>query len=114
MNNNLSERFLDFGVYAIKRVQSLGKSFTEVHIGGQLIRSATSAGANYEEGCAAESRPDFIHKLQISLKELRETLYWIKLLKRTISVDEKSFDILFKESDELCRIIAKSITTAKQ
>lgn len=71
--NNLSERLLDFGVNAIKLARRLNKTATGRHIAGQLTRSGTSAGANYEEACGAESRLDFIHKLQVSLKELRES-----------------------------------------
>jgi four helix bundle protein len=53
------------------------------HIGGQLTGSGTSAGANYEEACGAERRADFIHRLQVVLKELRESFYWLCLIKKT-------------------------------
>jgi len=72
----ISECPLDFASGIIKLVNGLKKTDIERHIGLQLARSATSAGANYEEACGAESRADFIHKLQIVLKELRESLYW--------------------------------------
>ena len=83
------------------------------HIGGQLVRSATSCGANYEEVCAAESRADFLHKMQVVLKELRESLYWLKLLKRTGPASDDHLQPLLKETDELVKIFAKSIITAK-
>ena len=60
---NLSERLLDFAVNIIKLTAQLNKTATGRHVGGQLMRSGTSSGANYEEGCGAESRVDFIHKL---------------------------------------------------
>jgi len=60
---NISERLLDFAAKIIKLVVALGKTNVGRHIGSQLLRSATSAGANYEEACGAESRADFIHKL---------------------------------------------------
>jgi four helix bundle protein len=79
------------------------------------MRSATSAGANYEEACGAESRSDFIHKMQIVLKEMRESLYWLKLINRSNLAKNSSTDLkdLLKEATELANIIAKSIITAK-
>jgi four helix bundle protein len=64
--DNLSERLLNFGADIIKLVVRLNKTAVGRHIGGQLIRLATSAGANYEEVCGAESRADFVHKLQVA------------------------------------------------
>ena len=78
---DLSERFLEFGAIIVKLALRLNKNAVERHIGLQLLRSATSSGANYQEACAAESRADFVHKMQIVLKELRESLYWLKLIK---------------------------------
>jgi len=77
------------------------------------MRSATSCGANYEEACAAESRADFVHKMQIVLKELRESRYWLKLLNRVGISSDISLPSLLKESDELIKIFAKSVITAK-
>jgi four helix bundle protein len=79
-NYDLSERLLNFSVEAIKLTGSLIKTYAERHVGQQLLRSATSAGANYEEACGAESRADFVHKLQVANKELKESKYWLKLL----------------------------------
>lgn len=78
------------------------------------MRSSTSAGANYEEACGAESRADFIHKLQIVLKELRESLFWLRIVKRAALAPEALSDPLLQEADELAGIIAKSIITAKR
>jgi four helix bundle protein len=80
MKNVLSERLLDFGVEIIRMVEKIRSNYAGRQIIGQLIRSSTSAGANYEEACGAESRSDFVHKLQIVLKELRESLYWLQLI----------------------------------
>jgi four helix bundle protein len=77
------------------------------------MRASTSAGANYQEACGAESKADFIHKMQIVLKELKECLYWIKLTKRAELIDENEVKILLNESEELVKIIAKSVITAK-
>ncbi len=81
--------------------------------GLQLARSATSAGANYEEACSAESRADFIHKMQIVLKELRESLYWMRLIEKTNLATPSKLLPLSQEASELASIIAKSIVTAK-
>ena len=110
----MSERFLDFASGAIKVVALSEKNNIGRHIGGQLLRSATSCGANYEEACGAESRQDFVHKLQIVLKELRESLYWLKLLERATVVPESALIIVMREAQELSAIIGESIVTVKE
>jgi four helix bundle protein len=70
---NLSDRLLSFAASIIRLTLLLSKTVAGRHIAGQILRSSTSCGANYEEACGAESRADFIHKMQIVLKELRET-----------------------------------------
>ena len=112
-NTNLSERFLDFAVDIIKVTAKLKSTDVGRHIGNQLMRSTTSSGANYEEACGAESKADFIHKMQIVLKELRESLFWLKLLRRVNLTDDKEVQVLMVETDELTRIVAKSVITAK-
>jgi four helix bundle protein len=77
------------------------------------MRSATSSGANYEEACAAESKADFIHKMQVVLKELRESLYWLKLMKKSGIASNVDLQLSISEADELVRIVAKSVITAK-
>jgi len=69
---DLGERLLEYGARIIKLVESLPNTVVGRRVGDQLLRSGTSAGANYEEAQGAESKDDFIHKLQIALKELRE------------------------------------------
>jgi four helix bundle protein len=106
---------LKFGVGIMKLEKWLCKSWSGRHIYGQLFRAGTSAGANYEEARAGESMADFIHKMQIVLKELRESKYWLKLLiaaKLNPSEDE-TLKSLLSESQELTAITAKSILTAK-
>ena len=112
--NELSERCEGFAAEVIKGIAKIQRNFAGRHIAGQLIRSATSAGANYEEACGAESRQDFIHKLQIVLKELRESLFWIRVsLKADLLAMEAACPLL-KEGHELANIIAKSVVTAKR
>jgi four helix bundle protein len=114
LTNNLSERLLTFAADVMKLVSLLSKTYAGRHVGGQLFHSATSAGANYEEACGAESRADFVHKLQIVLKELKETRYWLLLIKKSELIKTPSLDHLIQEAGELSRIIAKSVVTAKK
>ena len=111
--NELSERLLGFASLVIKLVAKLNKTDTERHIANQLIESATSAGANYEEACGAESRNDFIHKMQIVLKELRESQYRIRLIGKSDIYRGDDLNALLNEATELINIIAKSVITAK-
>jgi four helix bundle protein len=113
--DDLSERFLRFVVSIISIEKTLCKTYSGRHIYGQLFRAGTSAGANYEEARAGESRADFVHKMQIVLKELRESHFWIKIVKSSelISSDNTILTFIFSESGELASITAKSIITAK-
>ena len=109
----LSERLLDFAVRTGKVVDALPDSRLGKHIAGQLVRSGTSPLPNYEEACAAESRKDFVHKLAICLKELRETRAWLRLTARADLLPEHQMADLIDEANQLCNIIANSIATAK-
>ena len=110
---NLSERLLDFGARVIRLAEKINRTTTGGHIANQVVRSATSSGANYQEACAAESRADFIHKMQVVLKELRETLYWLRLIEKLGSNLATGLGPLLKEADELVSNFTKSIITAK-
>jgi len=112
-SEELEERFIDFAANIVRFVIGLEKTAIGRHIGGQLARSATSAGANYEEACGAESRADFIHKMQIVLKELRESIYWMRLIEKTKLAQSSNLLSLRQEAGELANIVAKSIVTAK-
>ena len=82
------------------------------HIARQLLRAATGGGANYEEARGAESRADFIHKVGIANKELREALYWLRLTEEALMADG-DLAALVREADELVAILTTSINTAK-
>lgn len=114
MQNKLSDRLEDFAVGVIKLAGKLSRTFVGRHIAGQSVRSSTSAGANYEEACSAESRCDFIHKLQIVLKELRESLFWLRLTLKSGFASAEELSSLLKEGNELTNIVAKSVVTAKK
>ena len=113
VGKDLSERLLSFAVRIGKVVNALPATRLGRHIAAQLIRSGTSAAPNYEEGCAAESRADFVHKLSISLKELRESRFWIRLIVESDLLPKKKMIELQDECSQLCKIIAQSIVTAK-
>jgi four helix bundle protein len=78
------------------------------------LRSSTSSGANYEEACGAESKADFIHKMQLVLKELGESLYWLRLIKKASLISDEHLQPLLSEAKELVIIVSKSIITAKR
>ena len=110
----LGERLLDFAARVGKVVDALPNTRLGRHVAGQLVRSGTAPAPNYEEGRAAESRKDFVHKLSICLKELRESRYWIRLIIKAQLLPEPKMADLLDESTQLCKIIAQSIVTAKQ
>ncbi|MDI6811595.1 MAG: four helix bundle protein [archaeon] len=110
---DLSERLLDFAANSIKLTVKLKRTAVGRYIANQLMRAASSSGANYEEACGAESKADFIHKMQLVLKELRESLYWLKLIERTDLSSGKELQALVDEANELTKIVAKSVITAK-
>src|SRR4030042_4429538 len=112
--DQLSDRLLDFIVRVIKIVDSLPNTIAGRHIGGQLVSAGTSCGANYEEGCGAESRSDFVHKMSIVLKELKETRFWLRLINRTEMLAPKYTDAMISECEQLCAIIGKSVSTARK
>ena len=112
--DQLSDRFLDFAVEVIKITDTLPNTVAGRHVGGQLIRAGTSCGSNYEEACGAESRSDFVHKMSIVLKELKESRFWLKLIRRTRMLTPEQTDPIIDECEQLCAIVAKSILTAKR
>ena len=77
MRNEISERLVDFASEVIRLVEKIPAKTTVKKLSDQLLRSATSVGANYEEAHGAESKIDFVHKFQIALKEIREVHYWL-------------------------------------
>ena len=105
---------LDIAIRIIKLVAKLPKNRVGNHVGSQLLRCGTSPGANYEEARGAESVSDFVHKLGIVLKELKESRYWLRVIQRVPLVQPDRVDPLLDECEELIAIIAKSIFTARK
>ncbi len=111
---DLEERLVDFAVLIIALAESLPSSKTGSHIAGQLVRSGTSPALNYGEVQSAESRSDFIHKMKIVLKELRETSISLKIVKRTgLAESTGKLTSTTNECHELIAIFAKSLQTAE-
>jgi len=78
------------------------------------VRCGTSAGPNYEEACAAESRADFAHKLSIALKELRESRFWIRLIVRAELLKNAKMTGVLDEVEQLCNIVGQSLVTTRR
>ena len=112
--DDISERLLSLAVRIGKVVDALPDTRLGRHISGQLVRCGTSPLPNYEEGCAAESRDDFIHKVSIALKELRETRSWIRLIVGAELLSHRKLGDLLDECEQLCAILGKSVVTAKR
>ena len=110
---DLRERLLDFAAACLKLGGRLARTTPGRYVAGQLMRSSASVGANYMEAKGAESRADFIHKLQLSLKEAKESQYWLALVCRAKLDIPEATSILVAEADALVRILAKSVVTAK-
>ncbi|MFC1882187.1 four helix bundle protein [Thermodesulfobacteriota bacterium] len=112
---NLEERLIDFAVRIIKIAESLPKTKVGKHVSGQIIRCGTSPAPNYGEAQSAESRSDFIHKMKVALKELRETRVWLLIIVRAKLITPASkVEPLIKENDELISIFVTSIETARK
>ena len=112
---DLEDRLIDFAVRIIRIAESLPKTRVGNHIAGQMIRCGTSPAPNYGEAQGAESRSDFIHKMKVCLKELRETKVWlIMIVRANLIKPEPEMKSLIKENDELISIFVSSIKTAKQ
>ena len=112
--DDILERLLDFAARVGLVVDALPDRRLGRHIAGQLVRSGTSPAPNYSEGQAAESREDFCHKLSIALKEMRESHVWLKLIVKARLLPDSRLGELLDECDQLMRILANSILTAKR
>lgn len=107
---DLQERLIAYAVRVVKLVGTLPKTEAGRHIAGQLLRSGTSPAANYAESQSAESRPDFVHKLKIALKELRESGVWLQIIIRSeLLASPDRLTPLLEETDALCAILQKAL-----
>jgi four helix bundle protein len=112
---NLEDRLLDFAVNIVELTESFPMTRSGNHLAGQLLRCGTSPLSNHGEVEAAESRKDFLHKLRICLKELRETRRWLRLASRLEKFGHLAgLPACLNEFDELIRIFAASVRTAER
>ncbi len=110
---DLEERLIDFVLKVDEIVELLPNTKLSNHLAGQLVRSCSSPALNYGEVQSVESQKDFIHKIQVILKELRETRINLKIIKRKCWVTDKKSSEVLSENEELIAIFAKSCKTAK-
>jgi len=111
----LEERLINFAVLAVEIANTMPDTRAANHLSGQLLRSGTSPALNYGEAQSGESRKDFIHKMQIALKELRETFVCLKIIHRTKQYASKEkLELALAENNELIAIFVKSVETAKK
>jgi four helix bundle protein len=111
---DLEDRLLEFSARIIRLVDSLPNTRSANHIAGQLLRCGTSPYGNNGEVEAAESRKDFIHKLKVCLKELKETRRWLRLIAKSPMVRASQMAAILNETEELIKIFFSSIRTAEK
>ena len=111
--DELEQRLINFGVRVIKLSARLPKTAAGKHVAAQILRSGTSPAPNYGEARGGESRADFIHKTGIVLKELNETLIWLRLIEGSELVKANLLTQIINENIELCRIFTASLKTAR-
>jgi four helix bundle protein len=111
---DLEERLLEYAANIIRLVEQLPQTRAGNHVAGQLLRCGTSPLPNHGEAQGAESRSDFVHKISVCYKELRESRRWLRLIARVpLITGSPSLDALLTETDELIKIFAKSLKTAR-
>ncbi len=108
----LQKRLVSFAAAVLKIAAEFPSTPHAQHIARQFVRSATSSAANYAEARGAESRPDFVHKLRIVLKELNETDVWLQIIVESSMLSEEKTTNIVAENHELCRILVASLKTA--
>lgn len=109
----MMDRTKRLSVRVIRLVESLPKNKTSDILGRQLLRSATSVGANYRAACRAKSTADFINKLAIVEEESDESIYWIELLVESGQIKQNLVAMLLSEFDEIVSIVVSAIKTSK-
>ncbi|MEX0844204.1 MAG: four helix bundle protein [Balneolaceae bacterium] len=111
--NNLYDKAYAFAIRVVKGYQFLSKEKREFILSKQLLRSGTSIGANIAEANGAISKADFSSKISIAYKESLETKYWLQLLHDTDFIKVKTFNSMFEDADELCRILFSILKTTR-
>ena len=114
IGDDIANRLLEFAAEILRIVGALDSSATAKHVARQLTRAGTSGGANYEEARGAESRADFAHKTLVAAKEVRESVYWLKLIQRTgLAQGGDRLVQAIDEGGQLVAILKASANTAR-
>ena len=114
MDRNLQNKSFCFAVRIVNLCKILRTERREFTLSGQLLRAGTSIGANVSEAQQAQSRADFVSKLNIALKEAKETEYWLRLLAATDYLAKQEYDSIASDCDELVKILVTSIKTIRK
>ncbi len=109
----LKTKSYKFAIRIVKLYQFLIKEKKEFVLSKQVLRSGTAIGALIREAEFGQSRADFINKMNIALKEANETIYWLEILKDTGYIDEKPFQSLYADCEELIKMLVSTVKTAK-
>jgi four helix bundle protein len=109
---DIAGRLLDLAAAVVRIVKTLPKDVSGRHIASQRVRAATAGGANYEEARAAESRADFVHKVGVAAKEIREAIFWVRLIERS-AMTSAVLGPVVQEAAELAAILSSSARTAR-
>ncbi len=112
-NNIIVEKSYSFALRVVKLSQYLIKNKKEFILSKQILRSGTSIGANIEEAIGGQSKKDFLNKMSIAYKEARETGYWLRLLKDSNILSENNFISIYKDLEEIIKILTKIQKTTK-
>lgn len=114
MENGIAEKSLKFAISVVKLYQYLSEQKREFVLSKQFLRSGTAIGALVREAEHAQSKSDFLNKMNISLKEANETLYWIILMKETDYLSQQEFQSIHNDAEELVKMLASIVKTTKQ
>ena len=114
MNNNIYQKSFGFAVRIVKLCKYLQTEQKDYILSKQILRCGTSIGANVAEAQQAQSKPDFVSKLNIALKEAAETHYWLRLLHETDYLSKSQFDSIISDCDEIESILVSIIKASKQ
>ena len=114
LDNPIEKRAYQFALRIVKAYKYLTKQQSEFVLSKQMLRSGTSIGAMMREAKFAQSRADFVSKTSIALKEANETLYWIELLHDGEYIDDKTFESIHNEANEITSILASIVKTTKE
>jgi four helix bundle protein len=113
MDSPLRPKSYDFALAIVKEVRRLRETNREFELTGQLVRSATSVGANVEEAGAGQTKKDFITKMAIAAKEANESRYWLRLLRDGGILDARTSERLIADCDEIVRMLTATVKTAQ-